>query len=606
MSKYYIMSNKIKGILVMLVSVSVFLSGCQDLIEPAQENNRQLEATAYLPNDARFPYGILMNGYNRIPTNFWSFNDVATDDAVTNDQNNGYLRIATGQWTPANNPADQWTNCFTGIQYVNLMLGEVDKVQWVADAGASKLFGTRIKGEAYGLRALFLYHLLQSHGGVGKNGMMLGVPILNKAQTTNDNYNLPRASFDDCMKQIYQDLDSAEAKLPLDYINLASGQENLIPAKYGKVTVEQYNRAFGITFSGLIAGRIIKAIRSKAALLAASPAFNGGNVNKWTDAAKYSSEVLNLNGGLSAIVANAASGLTWYSNVAEIGTLKDGANPPEVLWRNNWNENRDLETANFPPTLFGNGRINPTQNLVDAFPMLNGYPINDPKSGYVANNPYTNRDPRLRMFILVNGQTSGVNNTAINTAADSPTNDGLTIAATSTRTGYYLRKLLRQDVNLNPTSATNQRHYKPHIRYTEIALNYAEAANEANGPTATGGNSYSAYDVIRAIRRRAGIGLTNNDEYLESAKNSKETMRALIRNERRLELCFEGFRFWDLRRWNSDLTEGAKGVSIRSGNVYTIIPSVETRVYQNFMKYGPIPYSEILKYSALEQNQGWN
>ena len=305
-------------------------------------------------------------------------------------------------------------------------------------------------------------------------------------------------------------------------------------------------------------------------------------------------------------MANAASGLTWYSNTAEIGTLKDGANPPEVLWRNNWNENRDLEAANFPPTLFGNGRINPSQNLVDAFPMLNGFPISDPKSGYVANNPYTNRDPRLRMFILVNGQTSGVNNTAINTAADSPTNDGLTIAATSTRTGYYMRKLLRQDVNLNPTSATNQRHYKPHIRYTEISLNYAEAANEAFGPMATGGNTYSAYDVIRVIRRRAGIGLTNNDEYLETAKNSKETMRSLIRNERRLELCFEGFRFWDLRRWNSDLTENAKGVNIRSGNVYTIIPSVESRVYQNFMKFGPIPYSEILKYSALEQNQGWN
>ena len=83
-------------------------------------------------------------------------------------------------------------------------------------------------------------------------------------------------------------------------------------------------------------------------------------------------------------------------------------------------------------------------------------------------------------------------------------------------------------------------------------------------------------------------------------------MRSLIRNERRLELCFEGFRFWDLRRWNSDLTENAKGVNIRSGNVYTIIPSVESRVYQNFMKFGPIPYSEILKYSALEQNQGWN
>lgn len=593
-----------KGILKLLVCM-IMLTGCQDLIEPAQENNRQLDPSAYLPSDSRFPFGILLNGYNRIPTNSWSFNDVATDDAVSNDQTNGYLKMATGQWTANNNPANQWTNCFAGIQYLNIMLGEVDKVQWVADATASKLFATRIKGEAYGLRALMMYHLLQAHAGLGKNGTMLGVPILLKPQSTSDNYNLPRASFEDCMKQINQDLDSADVKLPLDYQDIPQGQESQIPAKYGKVTIEQYNRAFGVTFSGLFTGRIAKAVRAKAALLAASPAFNTGNTNKWVEAANYSAAVLNLKGGLNAITSNVASGLTWYANTSEIANIKDGANPPEILWRNNWGESRDLEQANFPPTLFGNGRINPTQNLVDAFPMLNGYPITNPASGYNPADPYANRDPRLKMFVLVNGGTSGVNNTVINTTADGTTNDGLNKAATSTRTGYYMRKLLRQDVNLNPTSSTNQRHYKPHIRYTEIALSYAEAANEAWGPTATGGNAYSAYDVIKAIRKRAGIGTTNNDAYLENAKNDKEAMRLLIRNERRLELCFEGFRFWDLRRWNADLTEPAKGVSIQSG-AYNILPSVEARVFQNYMKYGPIPYTEILKFSALEQNQGWN
>lgn len=594
-----------KGIVKILVCATVVLTGCQDLLEPAIENNRQLDASAYLPSDSRFPFGILLNGYNRIPTNSWSFNDVATDDAVSNDQNNAYLKMATGQWTANNNPANQWTNCFAGIQYLNITLGEVDKVQWVTDPVANKLFSTRIKGEAYGLRALLMYHLLQTHAGKGVGGQMLGVPILTKVQTTSDNYNLPRASFEDCLKQIYQDLDSADIKLPLDYRDIALGQESQIPAKYGKVTLEQYNRAFGVTFSGLFTGRIAKAVRAQTALLAASPAFNSGNATKWTDAANAAAAVLNLSGGLNAIPSAAASGLTWYSNTTEIGNLKDGANPPEIIWRNNWGENRDLEQANFPPTLFGNGRINPTQNLVDAFPMLNGYPINNPLSGYNPADPYTNRDPRLRMFILVNGATAGVNNTAINTTANGTTNDALNRVETSTRTGYYLRKLLRQDVNLNPTSATNQRHYKPHIRYTEIALAYAEAANEAFGPTGTGANTYSAYDVIRAIRRRAGIGLTNNDPYLESAKASKETMRQLIRDERRLELCFEGFRFWDLRRWNLQLTEPAKGVSIQNG-VYTILPAVQDRVFKTHMKYGPVPYSEILKYSALEQNEGWN
>lgn len=81
-------------------------------------------------------------------------------------------------------------------------------------------------------------------------------------------------------------------------------------------------------------------------------------------------------------------------------------------------------------------------------------------------------------------------------------------------------------------------------------------------------------------------------------------MRELIRNERRLELSFEGFRFWDLRRWKLSLTESAKGMNITNNTNFTVIP-VENRVYQNYMYYGPLPYGEVLKFNALTQNQGW-
>lgn len=81
-------------------------------------------------------------------------------------------------------------------------------------------------------------------------------------------------------------------------------------------------------------------------------------------------------------------------------------------------------------------------------------------------------------------------------------------------------------------------------------------------------------------------------------------MRELIRNERRLELSFESFRFWDLRRWKANLNETATGLDI-IGNSYTPI-NVENRSFQDYMYYGPIPYSEILKYNKLKQNKGWN
>ena len=230
--------------------------------------------------------------------------------------------------------------------------------------------------------------------------------------------------------------------------------------------------------------------------------------------------------------------LVEYYSPTIINTIKDGANPNEILWRGNKGSgDNDQESQNFPPSLYGNGYMNPSQNLVDIFPMANGYPINDAASGYDANNPYAGRDPRLGKYIFYNGSTISEKSITIN--INEGNQDGVNVTENrSTRTGYYMRKRLRMDVNCNPASISKQPHYTPRIRYTEMYLNYAEAANEAWGPKNANGRDYSAYDVIKAIRKRAGIGGTN-DAYLEACAASKDKMRELIRNERRLELCFE-------------------------------------------------------------------
>lgn len=589
-----------KKIVTILVAVCL-LAGCDDLFTPAIENIRPLDDGR---NDPIFAEGILANAYTRNPYNSQSFNDVATDDAVTNKTGDALLKMATGSWAAFNNPMDQWTSCKAAIQYINLFLTEVDQTSWADDPLVNGMFCDRLKGEAYGLRAMFMFYMLQAHGGWAADGRLLGVPIVNEAEDMSSNFNNARNTFDECLQQIHDDVERTRGLLPLDFANIASETE--MPEKYRSqgLNFNQYNLVFGDNFRTRMSSRIAMAFRAKAALLGASPAFAGGTAATWEDAANYNGELLDMIGGVGGLDA---TGNTWYKNGAEINALGAGANPKEMLWRNGKvtgdPDGFALEEAQFPPSLFGGGQINPTQNLVNAFPMANGYPIAMNESGYNAQDPYAGRDPRLNEYVVVNG--SAMSGATINTSLDNTTNnDGIGKEDNySTRTGYYLKKHLREDVNANPSSRNPQPHYSPRIRYTEIFLNYAEAANEAWGPTGTGTHGYSAYDVVKAIRQRAGVGVDNGDAYLESIKADRDKMRELIRNERRLELCFEGFRFWDLRRWKVNLTEPAKGIRITQG-AYTEF-TVENRNYEDYMNYGPIPESEVLKFDALEQNQGW-
>ena len=589
-----------KYILFILVSILMF-SSCEDLLTPASENFKDVDQ---MYTDASYAQGFLVNVYRTIP-GYYDNSDYATDDAVTNQKSNAYLQMATGSWTATINPVNRWTDSYGAIQYINLFLQNVDKVKWAEDTAAAKLFNIRMKGEAYGMRALFMYYLLRAHSGFTDDGKLLGVPILTEFQDAHSDYNQPRATFEACVKQIYQDLDSAEYFLPWEYEDISSNSD--IPARLQGITTkkEVYNRVMGQYARQLFNGLIARSFRARVAILAASPAFqDASNTATWADAADYAADIIDYKGGISGLDPN---GITYYANTTEIDALKEGINPKEIIWRENLSTNNsDQESQNFPPSLFGTGYMNPTQNLVDAFPMANGYPIDysdNSTSGYDPSNPFSGRDPRLAKYIIYNGSTEGVSSAAIYTGSASGTDDGINKKETSTRTGYYMKKRLRMDVNRNPSSITGKTHYTPRIRYTEMFLDYAEAANEAWGPTGTGGHAYSAYDVIKAIRTRAGVGVSNGDPYLEECKTDIDKMRTLIHNERRLELCFESFRFWDLRRWKSNLNETARGMDINEG-VYNGF-DVENRSYENYMYYGPIPYSELLKYSNLVQNKGW-
>lgn len=579
-------------------SILVGLASCEDLFEPAIENIKDENSMATEPNYAD---AILGSAYILMPYPGSPENDGATDDAVSNNLDDAYRIMANGNWTSRTGVSvNNWRDRNASIQYCNILLEHLDEVVFSTTPEINQMFQDRLRGEAHGLRALNMLYLLQNYAGKNEAGELLGVPIWTSSYNANSNLNVARNSFKDCMAQLFEDVDLAIANLPTDYQDVSDAE---VPEKYKKLGVEAavYNRVNGATTALRLSGRIAEAIGAQAALLAASPAFSDQSGVTWEDAAKRAGNALKRIGGVAGL---AQKGHLWFT-AEEIGnSVTASVNHPEVIWRDGAGENCSREEDFFPPSLYGKGRINPTQNLVDAFPAANGYPISDLRSNYDATNPYANRDPRLQAYIVVNGSKLGVNNAEIHTGLDATNKDGINMeAGRSTRTGYYMRKLLRNDVNPNSTNKVEKYHYTTRIRFTEIFLAYAEAANEAWGPTGAGSYGFSAYDVIKAIRKRAMGDEIGNDDYLESIKGNKDEMRKLIRNERRLELCFENKRFWDLRRWNENLTEGARGVEINGSSMKAI--DVEPRDFKAYMIYGPLPYSDVLKFSNLEQNAGW-
>ena len=605
---------KIRNIIFYLFGI-LALCSCNDMFEPAARNNRQLED---FTEESKYAHGLLMYAYGRLPYITTTQTDVATDDAVTNEKNNNYRTIAStaGAWASDNDPLSQWNSCKDGIQYVNLFLTIVDKVKWAPSAASKQqMFIDRLTGEAYGLRALLYYYLLMAHGGYANDGVLYGVPLLTTPEDGSSDFNQPRATFAACVQQCFQDCDKAMELLPGDYADISSESE--IPSKYLELgaNASGYNLVFGDKARGLLSGKIAETIKAQVALLAASPAFREQSGVTSADAATLCANVLKRIGGMDGF--DKTGNKDWFMSSFKT-MIESTTEVPEILWRVQTRDpDANQEGDLFPPSLYGNARVNPSQNLVDAFPMRSGLPITDPKSGYDPQNPYANRDPRLDDDIIYN--ESNYRRKVIITGSYGDTEDSREKTDKSTRTGYYLKKLLRDDVSpASSGSELKQKHIYPRIRYTEIFLAYAEAANDAWGPKADPtGVGFTAYDVIKAIRERAGLAtneiglpLSEGDVYLEECAGDQTKMRDLIRNERRIELCFENKRFWDLRRWQMPLNEPVYGMKIERDKetdvlTYSVIEVEQRNFDSSYQWYGPIPKSEILKWSNLVQNKGW-
>lgn len=249
-----------------------------------------------------------------------------------------------------------------------------------------------------------------------------------------------------------------------------------------------------------------------------------------------------------------------------------------------------MERINYPIGYLGGGTGNmPSGNLVDAYQKSNGEMFDWTKLANDAD-PYANRDPRLKMSIITNNDIYKGRPVEIWEGGK----DGQPIER-STRTGYYLKKFLDENINLfeNGTSV----HVWPYFRLAEIYLNYAEALNECD----PGNADIKKYvDMVRDRQNVKMPGMT---------VTGQEDVREFIRNERRVELAFEDHRAWDTRRWMiADKVENLKlrGVRVtKSPTGFVYHPNeVETRVFEPRMYFYPIPLNEI-NVTGWPQNPLW-
>lgn len=536
------------------------------VFDPSDKNGKYAEM--YL-NDI---YSVLPDGFNRIDGNFL---DAATDDAIPSQAGTEIDAIIKGSLSVSNNPDDAWSKNYESIRKANLFLNKIDIVP-VSDA-----IKNTWKAEARFLRAMFYFELLKRYG---------GIPLIADEVLSPDNpKNFSRSSFEECVNYIVAECDA---------IRDAVQKDPLPSTDYGRIS----NGA-------------VLALKSRTLLYAASPLYNGGNTGsspaqqllqgyasfdkeRWNRAAVAANDLISGAAGKFSLLSAA----NFKANQVFLNRRNS-----EVILAHLGADNKDLETDNGPvgysnPNL-ASGRTNPTQNLVDAFPGANGRPISESASLYNEQDPYSNRDPRLAQTVLFNGaEWLKLPIETFEGGKDKPNN-----TTRQTNTGYYLRKFLG---NFEASSQYgNSPHNYPIFRYADMLLSYAEAKNEyLDAPDA------SIYQVLYDLRLRAGIARGSQAGYSHGLKNimTKEEMRQVIRNERRLELAFEEHRFWDLRRWkladevlNQPLA-GMKITKAAGGSLsFEKVQVADIAFVDPKMYFYPIPDSEILKNSNLVQNSGW-
>jgi starch-binding outer membrane protein, SusD/RagB family len=511
---------------------------------------------------------------------WWSrrFNiEVASYESKFNFNNLDLPRTQAG-WTDSNVGvfAQKWKNYWDYVRLANEFLDKIDDSE-AMQKNPQKV--AILKAEMKFLRANVYSKLLKYYG---------GVPIMENALGLDDNFQLVRNSYEECVAFIVKELDEAAAVLP----------ETRPDAEFGRAT----------KLAAL-------AVKSRTLLYAASklhdpstlpngPLYDYAKASKWQDAADAAKELIDIVGARDLIAVNNA---TEYQNLF-LAPNQDVlfARPFSAAYYDFGTDVNSLWDQTQSPSGYGGWALSsPSHNFALEFNMADGSSTSGPGSSYDAANPNVNRE--MRYYADLNFQGAMFRGRAVDYALavtpsvatpngpDSPKGvvEGIGInQAHSSKTGYNIRKF--QDESL--TALTDVSPKRPFVLYrlAEVYLNYAEAQAEL-------GNDDIARTFVNKVSNRAlQPNITVGGEDLKEA----------IKRERRIELAFEGHNFFDERRWMNEAHLGfpVKGLTwtkATNGTLSYTEYTVQTRPWFAKQYYLPIPATEVEKAPSLIQNTGY-
>jgi len=538
---------------VMIVIASVIFIGCHDIldIEPKDRITGIWSNEALVESYVNGMYNSLQHGYCEA---LWAS---LTDEMHDVHNNGGAWTVQRGELTSDNISTlgttttpyvNKWGYAYERIRDINEFFEEIES------SGFEENLKDRLKGEMKFIRAYLYSELLWRYG---------DVPLITHVFALDDDYTTAtRDSYDKVVDFIVKELDEAAL--------LLNGSE----IRKGRATPDA-----------------TLALKSRVLLYAASPLNNPSNDRaKWEKAAQAAEALID-------------QGYTLYPDYKN---LFMGDNN-EIIFARYFTKSLNHNINGFSGTnsLYGGGHNHPTENLAMDYEMVNGelpYSLDasnniivNPASGYDPKNPYLDRDPRFYASILYDGSIFQDHEVeTFDGGIDSPLSS--VVPWNATMTGYYLYKFIDPSKSVNLRTDDLSTNPWIYFRYGEILLNYAEAKFEL-------GDEDAARRYINLIRTRADM---------PPVDVSGTDLRDKIRHERRIELAFEGHRFFDVRRWKileEVSTRQILGMQIRKAangeKSYDIKVVAPVAYYEQHLKL-PIQRTEIDKSGgALTQNTGY-